>query len=47
MGKSYIQPKKYLPANLSKINNSLHDNFLKQNNLTKINIVNQVWLKRV
>ena len=29
MGKSYIWPKKYLPANLSKINNSFHDNFLK------------------
>ena len=29
MGKSYIWPKKYPPANLSKINNSFYDNFLK------------------
>jgi len=40
-------PKKYLPDNLSKINNSFQDNFLKNRNNKKITIVNQVWLKRV
>jgi len=40
-------PKKYLPDNLSKINNSFKDNFLKNRNNKKITIVNQVWLKRV
>jgi hypothetical protein len=29
MRKSYAWPKKYLPDNLSKINNSFQDNFLK------------------
>jgi len=45
-----IWPKKYLPDNLSKINNSFQDNFLKNRNNrnnNKITIVNQVWLKRV
>jgi len=40
-------PKKYLPDNLSKINNSFQDNFLKNRNNKKIMIVNQVSLKRV